>query len=156
MSKPFTLIEEEATLSVLRTADVLEQHALEVLKPLDLTGPQYNVLRILRGSPDGLACGQIAERMISRDPDITRLLDRMEMRGLIDRERCRTDRRVITVRIKPAGLKLLAQVDPLITDSHRRTIGSLGERKMKQLIELLTEVREVITARRSTTTSERK
>jgi DNA-binding MarR family transcriptional regulator len=145
MNKPFALPEEEAILSVLRTADVVEQRMLEVLKPFELTGAQYNVLRILRGSPDGLACGQISERMISRDPDTTRLLDRMEARGLIGRERSRTDRRVVLTRIKAAGLKLLEQIEPLIFEHLRSTIGLLGEKKIKQLIDLLEQVREVET-----------
>lgn len=143
MGKPFALIEEEASLSVFRTADVLEQRALEVLKPFDLTGAQYNVLRILRGSPKGLACGQIAERMINRDSDITRLLDRMELRGWICRERNSTDRRVVTARIECAGMKLLEAIDPLMDSHHRRILGGLGEKRLKQLIDLMEQVREV-------------
>ena len=126
MTRPFALMEEEAALSVLRTADLLGQRAVEVLKPFDLTAAQYNVLRILRGSPEGLACGQISERMISRDPDITRLLDRMEARGLIGRERSRTDRRIIIVRIKAIGLrcsnKLIRLLSAIIATRSDRSV----------------------------------
>ncbi|MBV8553535.1 MAG: MarR family transcriptional regulator [Acidobacteriaceae bacterium] len=142
MNRPFSLVEEEAALSILRTADVFQQRMTEVLKPFDLTAAQYNVLRILRGSPDGLPCGHIAERMISRDPDITRLLDRMEARGWISRERSSTDRRVVTARVLPAGLNILEQLDPLIARHLRRYLEALGEKKLRQLIDLMELVRE--------------
>ena len=143
MRKPFSQLEEEAALSIMRTADLLSQRTLPVLRGFDLSGSQYNVLRILRGSPEGLPCGQIAERMISRDPDVTRLLDRMEARGLIRRERSEQDRRVVTARITAGGLELLKQADPAITVHHRRQFEALGEKKLRRLIELMQEVREV-------------
>lgn len=142
-SKPFALLEEEAMLNIVRTADILMQSAGQVLKRFDVSGPQYNVLRILRGSPDGLSCGQIAERMISRDPDITRLLDRLETRGLIARERNGQDRRVVVASITADGLKLVQELDPLVIQEHRRALGALGEVKLRQLIELLEQAREV-------------
>jgi len=141
-SKPFTHLEEEAMLNIIRTADVLMQRASHVLKQFDLRVSQYNVLRILRGSKDGISCGQIAERMISRDPDITRLLDRLETRGLIARERSGQDRRVVTARISAEGLKVIEQINPLIVQEHGRQLGALGQAKLRQLIELLEQVRE--------------
>jgi DNA-binding MarR family transcriptional regulator len=103
-TKPFESFEEETFLNLQRTAEAL-MHGLEAgLKPAGLSPNQYNVLRILRGAgAEGLACGGIAERMVTRDPDMTRLLDRLEARGLVMRARDRADRRVITVRITPEG-----------------------------------------------------
>ena len=142
-SKPFSHPEEEAMLNIFRTADVLQQRVGKVLKQFDISGPQYNVLRILRGTRDGLSCGQIAERLIRHDPDVTRLLDRLEGRGLIARGRRKgLDRRVVTASITAEGLELATKLDPLIAEEHRRQLGLLGERKLSQLIELLEQARE--------------
>src|ERR1700731_1690301 len=100
-----------AFLDLQRTCDLLTRGPAQILKTEDLSPTQYNVLRILRGSPDGLPCGEIANRMITRDPDITRLLDRLEKRGLISRWRESKDRRTVTARITPAGLKLPGDLD---------------------------------------------
>ncbi len=145
MNKPFSFIEQEASLGILRTSDVLAQGAVDVLKPFDLTPPQFNVLRILRGSPDGLSCSQIADRMISRDPDVTRLLDRMEARNMLSRERSAQDRRVVLTRITAYGLELLASVDPAIAEMHRRQFRGISEKQIRQLIDLLEKVREALT-----------
>src|SRR6202142_2598588 len=99
--------EEAVALDLLRTADLLSRGPLQVLKFEDLSGTQYNVLRILRGAPDGLPCGEIASRMITRDPDVTRLLDRLEKRGLISRCRESKDRRTVMTRIEKEGLELI-------------------------------------------------
>jgi DNA-binding MarR family transcriptional regulator len=95
--------EEAAFLDLLRTADMLTRGADWVLKAEDLSLAQYNVLRMLRGAPQGLPCGEIASRMITRDPDVTRLLDRMEKRGLISRSRESRDRRLVLARIARSG-----------------------------------------------------
>src|SRR5215467_1635338 len=102
--------EEDAFLDLLRTTDLLSRLPARVLKKEDLSSTQYNVLRILRGSPDGLACGEIANRMITRDPDITRLLDRLEKRSLISRSRDEKDRRTVLARITAAGLQTLTRL----------------------------------------------
>ncbi|HEV2687755.1 MAG TPA: MarR family transcriptional regulator, partial [Bryobacteraceae bacterium] len=102
--------EEVAFLDLLRTCDLLSRGPAQVLKTEDLSATQYNVLRILRGSPDGLPCGEIASRMITRDPDVTRLLDRLEKRALISRWRETKDRRMVMARITPEGRKLLARL----------------------------------------------
>lgn len=141
MTKPFSLLEEEASLSVVRTADVMFQRMADLLKPFDLSSSQYNVLRILRGAAEPQACGQIAERMVSRDPDMTRLLDRMESRGLISRARNEQDRRVVKAQITRQGLNLLEELQPLIVEYHRRQFAGFGERKLKQLIEWMDEIR---------------
>lgn len=129
---------EEATfLDLLRTTDMLSRGLVRILKTEDLSATQYNVLRILRGSPDGLPCGEIASRMITRDPDITRLLDRLERRGLISRCRETKDRRMVMAGITPDGLKLLARLDEPVGDAHRKQLGHLGRERLRALTELL-------------------
>jgi DNA-binding MarR family transcriptional regulator len=129
--------EEAAFLELLRTTDMLSRGLVRVLKIGDLSATQYNVLRILRGSLDGLPCGEIASRMITRDPDITRLLDRLEKRGLISRCRETKDRRMVMARITPEGLKLLARLDEPVQTAHRKQLGHLGRDRLRTLTELL-------------------
>src|SRR5437870_12052298 len=112
--------EEAAFLDLLRTTDLLSRGPAQVLKTEDLSATQYNVLRILRGAPEGLACGEMASRMITRDPDVTRLLDRLAKRGLISRRRETKDRRTVTARITPAGLKLLSRRDGSLRAARRK------------------------------------
>ena len=133
--------EENLFLDLVRTCDLLSRLPAHVLKQADLSATQYNVLRILRGAPEGLACGQIGQRMITRDPDITRLLDRLEKRGLIERHRPSRDRRRVLTRITAAGLELLARLDEPIREAHRRQLGHLGREGLQQLEELLAEAR---------------
>jgi DNA-binding MarR family transcriptional regulator len=141
--KPIKQLEEEAYLNVVRTADLLNQRLDDVLKPHDLTETQYNVLRILRGSgDDGLSCKDIGARMVTRDPDITRLLNRLEKRQLITRDRATTDRRYLTIRITENGLSVLAALDQPIHDMHRETLNHLGGERLSALIEVLEMVRE--------------
>src|SRR6476660_4101581 len=114
-SKPFDSLEQEAMLNLARTWDILSGEIMtRVFKPAALSAAQYNVLRILRGAGEHLPCGEIASRMITRAPDMTRLLDRLEKRKLVSRCRQPNDRRVVAVRITDAGLRLLAGLDPLI------------------------------------------
>src|ERR1700729_2232392 len=129
--------EEAAFLDLLRTTDMLSRGLIAVLKAEDISSTQYNVLRILRGSPAGLPCGEIGSRMITRDPDVTRLLDRLEKRGLISRRRVTKDRRTVIARITPAGLKLLARLDQPVQDTHREQLGHLGMKRLRALTELL-------------------
>jgi DNA-binding MarR family transcriptional regulator len=129
--------EEAAFLDLLRTCDLLSRGPAQVLRTEDLSATQYNVLRILRGTPHGLPCGEIAARMITRDPDVTRLLDRLEKRGLISRWRETKDRRMVMARITPDGLKLLARLDEPVQEAHRRQLGHLGRDRLRALTELL-------------------
>ena len=129
--------EEAAFLDLVRTWDLLSRGPAQVLKTEDLSATQYNVLRILRGAPDGLPCGEIASRMITRDPDVTRLLDRMEKRGLISRCRETKDRRMVMTRITPEGLKVLARLDEPMVEAHRKQLGHLGKDRLLALTELL-------------------
>ena len=133
--------EEAAFLDLLRTCDLLSRGVAQLLKTEDLSATQYNVLRILRGSPEGLPCGEIASRMITRDPDITRLLDRLEKRGLISRSRDNKDRRTVMARITPEGLKLLAQLDEPVQEIHRKQLGHLGKNRLGALTQLLRAAR---------------
>jgi DNA-binding MarR family transcriptional regulator len=141
-TKPFTSVEEEAFLAVQRTADLLSWRGADMLKQHGLSPAQYNTLRILRGAgPKGLACSEIGERMINRDPDITRMLDRLERRGLVQRSREQKDRRVITTRITTAGLALVNRLDQPMQEFHRRLLGGMGEKPLKSLVRLLEAVR---------------
>src|SRR5665213_1792108 len=134
-------LEEMAFLELCRTADMLSRQLSGLLKTEDLSANQYNVLRILRGSPDGLPCGEIGNRMITRDPDITRLLDRLEKRDLISRCRETKDRRMVMARITPEGLKLLARIDEPVRETHRSQLGHLGRERLRALTELLEAAR---------------
>src|SRR5205823_4598372 len=129
-------LEEAVFLDLLRTSDVLSRRLAHVLKNEDLSSNQYNVLRILRGAPQGLPCGEIGSRMITRDPDITRLLDRLEKRGLISRCRETKDRRMVLTRVSPGGLKLLARLDVPVQEAHRKQLGHLGRERLRALTEL--------------------
>jgi DNA-binding MarR family transcriptional regulator len=141
-SRPFSSVEEEAFLSLQRTADQLQWRAAELFKPFGLSPTQYNALRILRGAGEmGLACSEVAERMINRDPDITRLLDRLEKRGLTKRSRDQKDRRMIVAHITREGLRLLKAMDAPVEDFQKALLGRMGEKKLKTLIRLLGDAR---------------
>jgi len=129
--------EEAVFLDLLRTTDMLSRGIAGILKRESVSPTQYNILRILRGSPEGLPCGEIANRMITRDPDVTRLLDRLERRELISRCRETEDRRTVMVRITAAGLKLLARLDEPVKAAHRKQLGHLGRERLRALAELL-------------------
>ena len=129
--------EEAVFLDLLRTTDMLSRGLVQVLKVEDLSSTQYNVLRILRGAREGLACGEIANRMITRDPDVTRLLDRLEKRGLISRCRETEDRRTVRAWIAPEGLKVLARLDEPVQAAHRQQLAHLGRERRQALTELL-------------------
>ncbi len=136
-------LEDRLFVAVVKSADALGQEAEQLIKAHGLTGAQYNVLRILRGAePDGLLCRGISERMISRDPDITRLLDRMEKRGLITRERQTEDRRVIKTRITVEGLACLKKLDQPVSELHQKQFGHMKFSRKKVLAELLDEINQ--------------
>jgi DNA-binding MarR family transcriptional regulator len=125
--------EESLFLELYRAADLLSRRPAQLLRAHDLSPNQYNVLRILRGAPDGLLCGEIGRRMITRDPDITRLLDRLEKRGLITRSRESEDRRKVQSRITREGLALLRGLDEPVRKLHRRQLGHLGEKRVRAI-----------------------
>ena len=141
-SRPTISLENRIFIALLQTADALTQEAEHLVKASGLTGAQYNVLRILRGAePEGLPCKGIGDRMISHDPDMTRLLDRMEKHGLITRERQTDDRRVVKTRITPQGLSLLRTLDHPVRDLHKRQFRHMSAARLKILSDLLEEVR---------------
>lgn len=143
-TRPFTSLEEEVILNLARTAEHVSSRLTGVLKGADLTLTQYNALRILRGAgAEGLACGEIGERMVTKDSDITRLLDRLEKMGLITRERLETDRRVVVTRITDEGLSLLTELDGPVQEANRGAAGHLGRQRLKTLNELLEELRGI-------------
>lgn len=134
-------VEDQAFITLLRAADALAQEAEQLLKANGLTGAQYNVLRILRGAePEGLACSTIGERMISHDPDMTRLLDRMEKRSLITRQRQSHDRRVVKTRITPSGLEVLKGLEHPIRELHKHQFRHMPAARVKTLAGLLGEI----------------
>ncbi|HWR15014.1 MAG TPA: MarR family transcriptional regulator [Terriglobales bacterium] len=135
-------VEESTYLELLRTSDQLTRQVSAVLKAEDLSPTQYNILRVLRGSPDGLPCGEIANRLITRDPDITRLLDRMEKRGLISRSRETRDRRMVLTRIAKQGLDVLSRLDEPVQNTHRKLLGHLGRERLNTLSTLLRAARK--------------
>lgn len=142
-TKPFASVHEEVVLSMMRTADQLAGPMSELLREATLSLSQYNVLRILRGADaDGLPCGEISERMVRRDPDLTRLLDRLETRGLVTRSRGTADRRVVRASISEEGMRLLASLDEKMDATVRATLAHMPKARLKALCELLEEARE--------------
>ena len=141
--KPFQSLEQEVFLEVLRTGHSLVQGLAELLRPHGITQPQYNVLRILRGAgPGGLPTGEVGDRMVaSREPDITRLLVRMERLGLVERERRRDNRRVVTVRITAQGLGMLEALDEPVARMHVEQLRHMSRRDLERLAELLERAR---------------
>jgi DNA-binding MarR family transcriptional regulator len=141
--KPFRTLEEEASVSLARTAALMEYAAAEVLRRYGLTPTQYNVLRILRGAePDGLGRNEVRDRLVFKVSDATRLLDRLEEMGLVARTRGGEDRRVVVARITRKGLDLLAPLDGEIEQFHRQKLGHMGERKLRTFLNLLADARE--------------
>jgi DNA-binding MarR family transcriptional regulator len=135
-------LEVRVFVSLMRAADALARGAEALLKPYNLSGTQYNILRILRGAgAEGMACSEVGCRLISRDPDITRLLDRMESRGWIARAREAQDRRVVKTRITAEGLRLLDELDQPVHELHRRQLRHLPAKQLRQLSNLLDRAR---------------
>lgn len=139
---PFELLEQETTLNLVRTLDHLQQDFCRLFQEHGLSGPQYNVLRILRGhGGEGLSCCEIAAEMIHRMPDITRLVDRLEESGWVERSRDREDRRVVRVKITAEGLALLNRLDRPLLDLHKRQLNHLSREELTELNRLLVKAR---------------
>jgi len=141
--KPFQSLQQEVFLEVLRTGHALVQDLVELLKPYGLTQPQYNVLRILRGAgAAGLPTGEVGARMVaSREPDVTRLLVRMERQGLVERERREDNRRFVTARITPEGSRVLKALDQPVLEMHAAQLRHMSRRELERLAELLERAR---------------
>jgi DNA-binding MarR family transcriptional regulator len=141
--RPFDSAEQEAHLNIERTAAVLSHGFADALKEHGITPTQYNVLRILRGAgKDGLCRNEVRDRMVAQVPDVTRLLDRLEDAGLIERERSTEDRRQVGTRITSKGLQLLSELDAPVAEIHRRQLGHLSASQLKTLADLLTLARQ--------------
>lgn len=142
-TKPFESLEQEAQLNIIRTGSVLLDDVEQFLKPYGVTATQYNVLRILRGAdPVGLCRNELRDRMLTRMPDVTRLLDRMEEVGLVARARENEDRRMVRTRITAAGMKILDDVNEVAQQEQKRRFDALTQTQLNTLIELLTIVRQ--------------
>jgi len=142
-TRPFKSLYEETLLNLVRTSEVLSARTEDALKEHGITGTQYNVLRILRGAgPAGLACGAIGERMLTRESDMTRLIDRMLALKLVERTRHEGDRRVVVTTLTEKGRQLLTTLDPVVKEVQRRLLGHMDEASLKQLIGLLEQARE--------------
>jgi DNA-binding MarR family transcriptional regulator len=136
--RPFSSLEEEALLNLLRTADCINRAFHLQVRTWGVTSTQYNVLRILRGAhPAALTCSEIGLRMIATDPDITRLLGRLKALKLIRQNRDRHDRRMVLTRISDAGLELLKQMDPLVQRLPMEMLGNLSKDELAELVRLL-------------------
>lgn len=141
-ARPFAHLEEEAHLSIVRTAALLELAMARMLKAHDLTPTQYNVLRILRGAgPDGLCRYEIGERLLWPVPDVTRLLDRLTEIGLIGRQRSDEDRRVVRTFITEAGLARLRALDEPVRAFHHDRLAGVSRRDLKAMVDTLAEIR---------------
>ena len=142
-TRPFSSLQQEAYLSVVRTTSTLTDRVEDLLKPYGISATQYNVLRILRGAGEGGLCrNELRDRMLTRMPDMTRLLDRMEEAGLVSRSREREDRRMVLTRITSRGRDLLGELDRPMSDLHRDQLSGLTDEQLRSLIDLLTRVRE--------------
>jgi DNA-binding MarR family transcriptional regulator len=148
-TRPFRSRAEEAALNLIRTADLLKRASAELLRAHDLTSAQYNVLRILRGALNerderkrARTCGDIGARLVTYEPDVTRLLDKLVKQGLVERERDDQDRRVVHSRITRKGLDLLARLDEPSVALLERRLGRLGQDRLAALIELLEAIRQ--------------
>jgi DNA-binding MarR family transcriptional regulator len=140
--RPFASLEQEAYLNLVRTAAELTDGMERLLRPAGVSLPQYNVLRILRGAESGGLCrNEVRDRMLTRMPDMTRLLDRMEAAGLVSRSRDAADRRLVTTRITAEGRRVLEALEEPVAEEHRRRLGHLSRTQLEDLIELLTRAR---------------
>ena len=136
--RPFASLEEEALLNLLRTSDCLNRAFHLKIRDWGVTSTQYNVLRILRGAhPEGLTCAAIRSRMITVEPDITRLLARLKTLKLIQQRRDPQDRRSVWTEISEAGLELLKQMDPVILRLPGELLGHLNRTELAELIRVL-------------------
>jgi len=141
-TKAIASLEEESLLNIVRTADVLLQSLTILMKPYQLSPTQYNVLRILRGAgSQGVSCKDIAARLVARDPDITRLMDRLEQRGLIVRDRSKEDRRIVTHRLTPAGSDLVTELQRPLEAANKRLTKGIGPGELRQLVDVLEQLR---------------
>ncbi len=142
--KPFASIEQETTLAIMRTSDLLENRLARLLRAHGLTLSQYNVLRILRGEGKPMPCLEVADRMIQVAPAITRVVDQLLNLDLVNKKQSVTDRRVFTIELKPTAIKMLAELDQPVLDLHATLLGKVNKTDQKTLIRILEAVRSSI------------
>lgn len=143
--RPFASATEEAQVSIRRTAGLLTRSTAELLRDHGLTPTQYNALRVLRSAgEDGLPCSELGARMLTHEPDVTRLIDRLDRAGLVRRERDQPDRRVVTIRISEAGFTLLARLDEPVARLDDRRLAGVSQEELRTLIDILARVRHSI------------
>jgi len=141
-TKAMPSLTEESLLNIIRTADVLLQSLTTLMKPYQISPTQYNVLRILRGAGEqGVSCKDIAARLVARDPDITRLMDRLEQRGLIVRDRAKEDRRIVTHRLTKPGLDLVAELHPPLEAANKQLTKGIPPGDLRNLVDVLEQIR---------------
>jgi len=141
-SRPFASLEEEGVVTLLRTADTMRRELYDVVAPRGITLQQYNVLRILRGAGnDGLPTLEVAARMIEATPGITRLLERLERKGLVQRRRCPEDHRKVLCFASEKALDVLRELDRPMSEAGRRLLAPLGEASTRELIRHLNHAR---------------
>jgi MarR family transcriptional regulator, organic hydroperoxide resistance regulator len=134
-------LQQQAHVSLWQTADGLHRSLREALEPYGLSEPQFNVLRILRGAGgDGLPCKEVGARMVTRVPDVTRIMDRLEQAGLMERSRDNDDRRVVKAQITSEGRKLLRRVDPRVAEEHAAAFDGWSAAELRRFLDLLEEV----------------
>ena len=140
--KPFRSLREEAVLNIARTEAVVREQLERVLAPRGLSMTQYNVLRILRGAgPEGLCRNEIGQRLISRMPDVSRLLDRMESSALVSRVRSTEDRRLVNTTLTKRGRTLVDELDAVIAGAQEQHLGHMTKAQLRTLIDLLSLAR---------------
>jgi len=150
-TRPFVSARHEAGLGLLRTVDLLRRHGAPLFARAGVTAQQYNVLRILRGAgADGLPTLEIGERMVEQAPGITRLIDRLERKGLVRRRRCRSDRRQVFCHIAPAGLELLGALEKPVRDAGEAALSALSDSQVTRLIRMLDTLRAGLSGARPT------
>jgi DNA-binding MarR family transcriptional regulator len=141
-SQPFQVPEQEAYLNLVRTHALLSDEVAELFKQHHLSQPLYNVLKVVaRMGRAGMPSQSIAQYMVARDPDITRLVDRLQKDRLIERERDEQDRRIVRVRVTQSGIDVIQKLDPLIWKFHQQQLGHLSQKKLELLNQLLVEAR---------------
>lgn len=142
LSQPFKLLEQEVYLNLVRTHAVLNDEIAKLFKQHQLSQPLYNVLKVVaRAGETGIPSQSIAQYMVARDPDITRLVDRLKKDRLVQRQRDKQDRRVVRIVVTTAGLDAIGNLDPSIEKLHQQQLGHLSQEKLKLLNELLVEAR---------------
>ena len=143
MNRGFESVQQEALISLARTQNVIDPFFSSIFSEFKITAPQYNVLRILKGCPDphGMPCTSIGERMVTRDSDITRLVDKLEKASLVERYRPESDRRKVLVKITEQGLSLLKQIHPKLDQTHHALLKHVPEPELQTLVKTLAKIR---------------